>query len=174
MGMTETNKTTGEKLSVSSTKTLTLKRSGVEQGVVRQSFSHGRSKAVVVEKVKRRTIGPGEAKADAGATPDRASVQKRVVTPGRSPAGAEAAPAPDAAKHVGVVLRPLTREEIDARAAALGNAERVEVEERRAAEDRAEAVRIHKAADAKAEHDSNNPSTKLPLPFHYSNTSRTP
>src|SRR5580704_7119609 len=149
MGMTETNKTTGEKLSVSSTKTLTLKRSGVEQGVVRQSFSHGRSKAVVVEKVKRRTIGPGEAKADAGATPDRASVQKRVVTPGRSPAGAEAAPAPDAAKHVGVVLRPLTREEIDARAAALGNAERVEVEERRAAEDRAEAVRIHKAAEQK-------------------------
>src|ERR1700722_8528319 len=57
--MTETNKNSGEKLSVTSTKTLTLKRGGVEQGVVRQSFSHGRSKAVVVEKVKRR-IGPGE------------------------------------------------------------------------------------------------------------------
>ncbi|MFK8253583.1 translation initiation factor IF-2 [Ancylobacter terrae] len=42
-------------------KTLTLKRP-VEQGVVRQSFSHGRSKAVVVEKVKRRVIGPGEGK----------------------------------------------------------------------------------------------------------------
>ncbi|QJP15357.1 translation initiation factor IF-2 [Starkeya sp. ORNL1] len=39
-------------------KTLTLKRP-VEQGVVRQSFSHGRSKSVVVEKVKRREIGPG-------------------------------------------------------------------------------------------------------------------
>ena len=37
-------------------KTLTLKR-GVEQGVVRQSFSHGRSKQVVVEKVKRRVLG---------------------------------------------------------------------------------------------------------------------
>ncbi|PWB64912.1 MAG: hypothetical protein C3F17_05790, partial [Bradyrhizobiaceae bacterium] len=49
--MTET-KNPGEKLSVSPTKTLTLKRGGVEQGVVRQSFSHGRTKAVVVEKVK--------------------------------------------------------------------------------------------------------------------------
>src|SRR5712691_553832 len=59
--MTET-KNTGEKtLSVNPTKTLTLKR-GVEQGVVRQSFSHGRSKAVVVEKVKRRALAPGEAK----------------------------------------------------------------------------------------------------------------
>jgi translation initiation factor IF-2 len=38
--------------SVCPSKVLTLKRV-VEQGVVRQSFSHGRSKAVVVEKVRR-------------------------------------------------------------------------------------------------------------------------
>ena len=151
MGMTETNKTTGEKLSVTSTKTLTLKRSGVEQGVVRQSFSHGRSKAVVVEKVKRRSIGPAESKADAGAPPDRTSVQKRVVTPGRSPAGADTAPASGTTspKQVGVVLRPLTREEMDARATALDKAERGEVEERKAAEERAEAVRIQRAAEQK-------------------------
>jgi hypothetical protein len=31
---------------------------GIEPGVVRQSFSHGRTKPVVVEKVKRRTAGP--------------------------------------------------------------------------------------------------------------------
>ena len=48
--MSETTKNSGDKLSVSSTKTLTLKRGGVEQGVVRQSFSHGRSKAVVDRK----------------------------------------------------------------------------------------------------------------------------
>ena len=55
MSETET-KNPGEKtLKVTPTKTLTLKR-GVEQGVVRQSFSHGRTKAVVVEKVKRRVI----------------------------------------------------------------------------------------------------------------------
>jgi len=34
------------------------------QGMVRQSFSHGRTKAVVVEKVKRRMVAPGEAKAN--------------------------------------------------------------------------------------------------------------
>ncbi len=39
--------------------TLRLKRP-LEQGTVRQSFSHGRSKAVVVEKVKRRILTPNE------------------------------------------------------------------------------------------------------------------
>src|ERR1700730_17732321 len=53
--MAEMTEKTGEKkLSVAATKTLTLKGRGVEQGVVRQSFSHGRSKAVVIEKVKSR------------------------------------------------------------------------------------------------------------------------
>ena len=60
-----TEKTSEKKLSVAATKTLTLKGRGVEQGVVRQSFSHGRSKAVVVEKVKSRV--PTRAKADAAA-----------------------------------------------------------------------------------------------------------
>ena len=61
--MAETTKS-GDKLSVTPTKTLTLKPR-VEQGVVRQSFSHGRSKQVVVEKVKRRVIGgPGEARTE--------------------------------------------------------------------------------------------------------------
>ncbi|MGQ3675224.1 translation initiation factor IF-2 [Xanthobacter sp. TB0139] len=54
-------KTPGDKtLHPASGKTLTLKRP-VEQGTVRQSFSHGRSKSVVVEKVKRRVIPPAEA-----------------------------------------------------------------------------------------------------------------
>ena len=52
-------KNPGETLTVTPTKTLTLKRTGVEQGMVRQSFSHGRTKAVVVEKVKRRVVAPG-------------------------------------------------------------------------------------------------------------------
>jgi len=56
--MAETTEKTGEKkLSVTQSKTLTLKGRGVEQGVVRQSFSHGRTKAVVVEKVKSRIAG---------------------------------------------------------------------------------------------------------------------
>ena len=55
-------------LTVAPTKTLSLKRP-VEAGIVRQSFSHGRTKAVVVEKVKRRTLGPGEAHPPREATP---------------------------------------------------------------------------------------------------------
>jgi translation initiation factor IF-2 len=59
-------------------KTLSLKRP-VEAGVVRQSFSHGRTKAVVVETVKRRTIGPGAA-APAKAAP---AVEAKAATPAR-------------------------------------------------------------------------------------------
>ena len=87
--MTETTKNSGDKLHVSSTKTLTLKRGGVEQGVVRQSFSHGRSKAVVVEKVKRRVSGPAEAKVEAPAVAERGAPAKRTA----SPTTAKAAPA---------------------------------------------------------------------------------
>ena len=62
--MSETKNPGEKKLSVSG-KTLTLKPR-TETGVVRQSFSHGRSKQVVVEKVKRRVVGgPGEAKVEA-------------------------------------------------------------------------------------------------------------
>ena len=137
--MTET-KNTGEKLSVTPTKTLTLKRSGVEQGVVRQSFSHGRSKAVVVEKVKRRA-GPGEARVEpaVAAAPDRsAAAPKRSSAPAK-PAVSTAAAAPAATpavspKSSGVVLRTLTDDERNARAHALADARLKETEERERAE----------------------------------------
>jgi len=58
--MSETKETGDKTLTVSPRKPLSLKRT-VESGHVRQSFSHGRSKSVVVEKKKKRTIsGPGE------------------------------------------------------------------------------------------------------------------
>jgi translation initiation factor IF-2 len=70
--MAETTEKTGEKkLSVAPTKTLTLKGRGVEQGVVRQSFSHGRTKAVVVEKVKSRVATKPRADAAAPAAPGK-------------------------------------------------------------------------------------------------------
>jgi len=134
--MTET-KHPGEKLTVSSGKgTLSLKRPGVEQGVVKQSFSHGRTKAVVVEKVKSRR---GDAKVDAappavpapasGATPPRrGGVAARGAA--ASPATAPAAKPPAG----GVVLRRLTDEERSARASALESAKVREAEERRVAE----------------------------------------
>ncbi len=134
--MTET-KTPGEKkLSVGSGKTLSLKR-GVEQGVVRQSFSHGRTKAVVVEKVKRRGGGPAESKAEAPAPLEK-------PTPTRTPSG-RAAPTAQAAapqtasalKPSGVVLRTLTEEERSLRAHALADARVREAEERKHAEEEA-------------------------------------
>jgi translation initiation factor IF-2 len=139
--MAETTKNSGEKLSVTPTKTLTLKRGGVEQGVVRQSFSHGRSKAVVVEKVKRRVSGPGEAKVEPAA-PDRAPPAKRASAPAKPAASTRAAPAGTPAvspKASGVVLRTLTEDERNARAHALADARLREHEERERAEEEARA-----------------------------------
>jgi translation initiation factor IF-2 len=159
--MTETTKNSGEKLSVSSTKTLTLKRGGVEQGVVRQSFSHGRSKAVVVEKVKRRVAGPGEVKPETVAPADRSAAPKRVVTTAKAPSVATPPPAaapasaPVALKPSGVVLRTLTDEERSARAHALADARLREAEERKIAEEEARIRHSREEADradrAKAE-----------------------
>jgi translation initiation factor IF-2 len=131
--MTET-KNTGEKtLTVAQPKTLTLKRSGVEHGMVRQSFSHGRTKAVVVEKVKRRAAGPAEAKAgDHGQAPS--------VTPsgGGAPAARHGrAASSGSSRPSGVVLRTLTEEERSARAHALADAKVREAEERKIAEEEA-------------------------------------
>ncbi|HEY7458428.1 MAG TPA: translation initiation factor IF-2 [Xanthobacteraceae bacterium] len=131
----------GEKtLRVTPPKTLSLKR---EQGVVRQSFSHGRSKAVVVEKVKRRVVGPaGEAKGETAA-----AVRTAKTAAAEAPAAekaaktrstAKAAPAPAEAaglKPSGVVLRTLTEEERSARAHALADARVREAEERKVAEE---------------------------------------
>jgi translation initiation factor IF-2 len=135
--MTET-KNPGEKLSVSTTKTLTLKR-GVEQGVVRQSFSHGRTKPVVVEKLKRRVIG-----AEPRPEPTLAPVVER-TTPGQRATAAKTASATAAAvsqtasapKPSGVVLRTLSEEERSARAHALTDFRSREAEERKIAEEEA-------------------------------------
>jgi translation initiation factor IF-2 len=62
--MSETKETSDKTLTVAPRKPLSLKR--VESGHVRQNFSHGRSKSVVVEKKKKRTISaPGDADAHA-------------------------------------------------------------------------------------------------------------
>ncbi|MCK0206895.1 translation initiation factor IF-2 [Starkeya koreensis] len=143
-------------------KTLTLKRP-VEQGVVRQSFSHGRSKSVVVEKVKRRVLGPGdkpEAPAAAPAAPQasapaapqapRPAQPARPAQPQPQPQGgrpplrtqpspganlSSPRPAPQGSRPGGVVLRTLTEEEARARTAALQDARLREAEERRIAEE---------------------------------------
>jgi translation initiation factor IF-2 len=138
--MVETTEKTGEKkLSVAATKTLSLKGRGVEQGVVRQSFSHGRSKAVVVEKVKSRA--PARTKADAGAPAITPAKRVGAATPAApaAPAATSAAPAQAAVapKPSGVVLRTLTEEERSARARALDESRLREAEERKHAEEEA-------------------------------------
>src|SRR6185369_15830329 len=92
--MAETKTPDGKTLSVGKS-TLSLKPR-TETGVVRQSFSHGRSKQVVVEVKKRRTLGADgkpEAAAPAPAAP-AAPVAKRAAA---APAARTAAPAAPAA-----------------------------------------------------------------------------
>ena len=122
--MSETKDPGEKKLSVGK---LTLKPR-TETGVVRQSFSHGRSKQVVVEKVKRRSIG---------AAPEAKAEPAPVETARKPAAAAKAAPAPAEPKPSGVVLRTLTEEERVARAHALADSRVREAEERKIAEEEA-------------------------------------
>jgi translation initiation factor IF-2 len=126
-----------EKQNPGEKRTLSLKR-GVEQGIVKQSFSHGRTKAVVVEKVRRRG-SPGDTKAPEPAAVVAAPAPTARHAPAKAPAAAvPTAPTPAAgaaSKPSGVVLRTLTEEERSARAQALGNAKIREAEERRVAEE---------------------------------------
>ena len=58
--MSDTKSGDDKTLSVTPKKTLTLKRPGTEQGIVRQNFSHGRTKSVLVETKKRKFSMPGD------------------------------------------------------------------------------------------------------------------
>src|SRR5438034_4346296 len=147
--MAETTEKTGEKkLSVSPSKTLTLKGRGVEQGVVRQSFSHGRTKAVVVEKVKSRipTRAKGDAPASSAAAAKRPATGKPAA-PTAAAATTPAAPAPAAKPAGGIVLRSLTEEEQKARVHALNDARLREAEERKIAEEEAFVRTMREAAE---------------------------
>ncbi|MES1203340.1 MAG: translation initiation factor IF-2 associated domain-containing protein, partial [Pseudomonadota bacterium] len=71
-------------------KPLTLTRT-TAGGTVKQSFSHGRSKSVVVEMKQRRTVGPGGAPGAAPAAPGPGVPPVKAAAP--KPAAAPAAPA---------------------------------------------------------------------------------
>ncbi len=132
--------------------TLHLKRP-VEQGTVRQSFSHGRSKAVVVEKVKRRILTPAEAAAAARSAPAAPAAAPPPAAPSALTASARPAPvapakptAPPPPK-TGVVLPTLSAEQREARARALIDARASEEEDRRRQEADAGARREREARD---------------------------
>ncbi len=153
--MTDSKNSGDSTLSVAPTKTLSLKRP-VESGIVRQSFSHGRTKAVVVEKVKRRTLAPGEAhpprEAAAPAQSAPAPTQARAPQPPHQeprpqPQERRQEPSRTAAPRGGVVLRTLTEEEQEARSRALSGAREREEEERRYAAAEAKAREEHEARE---------------------------
>jgi translation initiation factor IF-2 len=121
-----------KKLSVPS-KTLTLKPR-IETGTVRQSFPHGRSKQVVVEKRGKRRIG-GETAEMPHASPEPAAAKAPAAAVGRP--AAVPPPGPAQRSTSGVVLRTLTEDEHAARVSALADARVREQEERRQAEEEA-------------------------------------
>src|SRR4029079_11567069 len=122
-----TEKTGDKKLSIATTKTLTLKPRGSDTGVGRQSLSHGRTKSFVIEKVRSRAPGK-TAKAEPAPAPAPAPAKRAAAgkaAPAAATAVSTAAAAPAAApapKPSGVVLHTLTDEERNRRAHALGDA----------------------------------------------------
>src|SRR6266851_3180768 len=125
-------KTPGDKTLSVPTKTLTLKPR-VETGTVRQSFSHGRTKQVVVEKRGKRRVG-GDASAAESHAPEPAVAK---AAPVKAPLARPAAPPAPPRSNSGVVLRTLTEDERSARASALADAKVRDIEERRLAEEEA-------------------------------------
>jgi len=148
--MTDTNDTTRKPA-----KTLSLKKT--ETSTVKQSFSHGRTKAVVVEK-KRARVEPGIK------VPEKSATVEAKATVAPTPE-VSAAPAPR-----GVVLRQLTDEEKAARGKALAGARVYEEEARkraeedarqRAAEDARLKVEREAAAKRKVEEDARKAAEEL-------------
>ena len=93
--MSDTKSGDDNTLSVTPKKTLTLKRPGSEQGTVRQNFSHGRTKQVVVETKKRKFSMPGDKHEPAPTAASVFAPKPQAATP--APATpAPAAPAPAA------------------------------------------------------------------------------
>ncbi|MDX8510966.1 translation initiation factor IF-2 [Mesorhizobium captivum] len=130
--MSDTKSGDDKTLSVTPKKTLTLKRPGLEQGTVRQNFSHGRTKSVVVETKKRKFSLPGD-------KPE--PVAPSVFTP--KPAAAAPAPAvqeapkapPPPPERSGMVLNELSRGEMEARRRALEGSKAREIEDRQRAQE---------------------------------------
>jgi translation initiation factor IF-2 len=125
--MSETKDTADKTLTGGGRKPLSLQRT-VESGHVRQSFSHGRSKSVVVEKRKTRKLtAPGApAPAAEAAQPAAPAAKAETKAAPKAPVRAESAKSD--------LLRP---EERDARARALAEARKQALEDAQRAADAA-------------------------------------
>jgi translation initiation factor IF-2 len=161
--MSETNNSGDKSLGSSGSKaTLHLKRP-VEQGTVRQSFSHGRSKVVVVEKKRRVDVpvreagaaapaAPAPTPAPVSARPAQSPAPAAPVAP-RGPTSGHPRPASPTPPRTGVVLQTLSDEQREARARALADARAREEEDRRRQEAEA-AIRRERENREKAEREA--------------------
>ncbi|MEP3672951.1 MAG: translation initiation factor IF-2 [Hyphomicrobiales bacterium] len=150
--MSDTNDS-GEDKGDEGKKTLSLKRGA--GGTVRQSFSHGRTNTVVVEKKRRRFSAPGSTPAPAPAPEAAPVVETRVAKPKvAAPAPETSAPKkkpePAAGNSGGAILRHLSNNEQEARARALAFARERE-EERVLKEKDEELARNNRAEKEKAD-----------------------
>lgn len=112
-------------------KTLSLRGSGTETSRVRQSFSHGRTKSVVVEKKRKRIVAPGQSPAAAAAANAASTAKPAAPKPAAPKPEAAAAPKPAAPKaeaprrpakpapQKGAMLKSLSKEEYERRMKAL-------------------------------------------------------
>ena len=133
-------------------KTISLRGSGTETSRVRQSFSHGRTKSVVVEKKRKRVVLPGQGGVTKTVAPKPAS-----EAPAPAPEPAKAAPkaeprrAGDGARGKGggkpAMLQSLSKEEYERRMKALQAAEATK--SARKAEEEAESKRREEEREAK-------------------------
>ena len=145
--------------------TLTLKRPALEQSRVKQSFSHGRTKTVVVE-TKRKRFGE-DVKPAAPVVEQRQGFQQKPKVAAQDAAPPSTTrpsqPSQPAQSRAGVVLRTLTADEREARERALADARVREAQERkrqeedlvrRKAQEERDRIEREAAARRKAEDDA--------------------
>ena len=147
--MSEADDKKDQKLSLSGRSTLQLRRT-VDTGQVRQSFSHGRSKPVVVERRRKRVVPPSQGPEETAREREREPEVENEVE--------ETAPSHEE-QHDGqsgrgrVILKSLTAEEKASRARALDGARKAAEEARRQARAAAE-TQAAEEARLKVEHDA--------------------
>jgi translation initiation factor IF-2 len=138
--MSDTKSGDDNTLSVNPKKTLTLKRPGLETGTVRQNFSHGRTKSVVVETKKRKFSMPGDKPEPVAASVFSPKPQPVAPAPVvAAPVVVQEAPKPQppVAERSGMVLKELSAGELEARRRALQGSHARESEDRQRALDEA-------------------------------------
>jgi translation initiation factor IF-2 len=132
--MTDTNDSSDRRLGLSqgSGRTLSVPRTVIEKSRVKQNFSHGRTKTVVVETRRKRPTAPGGREDERPESKPQFQAQPKVAPAPEKPRAPETAQ-----PRSGVVLRTLTTEEREARDRALADARVREAEDRKRQEEEA-------------------------------------